>query len=293
MPQNNSPHDVFISYSRKNKDKVLPIKDEIERALGLRCWIDLSDIPCGSENFKRKVIPGIKETRIAFLFFLSAESQASEYAIKEIGFASKRANKRVILIRFNDDDMTDDFYFDFQNADIIDWRQPEQKEKLLKDLSRWMAESSVSNAAGGVVAEEPKMIKDRLTHLDKAKCPSSENSRSEGKRQRAKGKRLPRIDLECHYRLEALRRLFGGYLLAVKNGEREPIDIAIAVSNGRRRKVLRGIVPGGNSWEEFGDSTGLSDWCFKCGDHGTIKVVGYSRMLKFEIGEKGSVSCHE
>ena len=130
-------HDIFISYSRKNKDVVLPIKEEIERALGLRCWIDLSDIPCGSENFKRKVIPGIKQTRIAFLFFLSAESQASEYAIKEIGFASKRANKRVILIRFNDDNMTDDFYFDFQNADIIDWRQPEQKTKLLGNLRAW------------------------------------------------------------------------------------------------------------------------------------------------------------
>ena len=150
MPQNNSPHDVFISYSRKNKDIVLPIKEEIERTLGLRCWIDLSDIPCGSENFKRKVIPGIRETRIAFLFFLSAESQASEYAIKEIGFASKRANKRVILIRFNDDDMTDDFYFDFQNADIIDWRVPEQKGKLLRDLANWVSQCSVHCSSGAI-----------------------------------------------------------------------------------------------------------------------------------------------
>ena len=137
MPDNNSPHDIFISYSRKNKDMVLPIKEVIEQTLGLRCWIDLSDIPCGAENFKKKVIPGIRQTRIAFLFFLSAESQASEYAIKEIGFASKRANKRVVLVRINDDDMTDDFFFDFQNADIIDWRVPEQKEKLLRDLRAW------------------------------------------------------------------------------------------------------------------------------------------------------------
>ena len=145
MPENNSPHDIFISYSRKNKDIVLPIKEEIEHTLGLRCWIDLSDIPCGSENFKRKVIPGIKQTRIAFLFFLSAESQASEYAIKEIGFASKRANKRVVLIRFNDDTMTDDFYFDFQNADIIDWRQSEQKAKLLCDLRTWVDAANESH----------------------------------------------------------------------------------------------------------------------------------------------------
>ena len=133
---NNATHDIFISYSRKNKDIVLPIRDELER-LGFTCWIDLSDIPCGTDNFKKKVIPGIKQTRLAFLFFLSAESQASEYAIKEINFAQKRANKRVVLIRFNDDDLTDEFYFDYQNTDIIDWRVLEQREKLLHDLSDW------------------------------------------------------------------------------------------------------------------------------------------------------------
>ena len=142
MTDNNSSHDLFISYSRKNKDVVLPIKGEIERRLGLKCWIDLSNIPCGSENFKQKVIPGIKQTRVAFLFFLSAESQASEYAMKEINFAKKRAGKRVILIRFNDDEMTDEFAFDYQDADIIDWREEEQKQKFLHDISAWAGQGT-------------------------------------------------------------------------------------------------------------------------------------------------------
>ena len=132
-------YDVFISYSRKNKDVVLPIKKELER-LGFTCWIDLSDIPCGAESFKKKVISGIKQTRIALLFFLSAESQSSEYALREVNFAKKRAMKRVILIRFNDDQMTDDFYFDYQDADIIDWRIPEQKGKLLRNLKNWASQ---------------------------------------------------------------------------------------------------------------------------------------------------------
>ena len=37
MVKSDGPVDVFISYSRENKDAVLPIKDEIERTLGLRC----------------------------------------------------------------------------------------------------------------------------------------------------------------------------------------------------------------------------------------------------------------
>ena len=155
MPNSSSPHDLFISYSRKNKDAVLPIKDEIERTLGLTCWVDLSDIPCGAESFKKKVIPGIRQTRLAFLFFLSAESQASEYAMKEINFAKKRARKRVILIRFNDDEMNDEFFFDYQDADVIDWRVPEQKGKLLRDLKGWSAQSnqtieSISPRTGSV-----------------------------------------------------------------------------------------------------------------------------------------------
>ena len=149
MIDNNHPHDIFISYSRKNKDTVLPIKDELER-LGLACWIDLSDIPCGAESFKKKVISGIKQTHIAFLFFLSAESQDSEYALKEINFAKKIAKKRVILVRFNDDKMTDDFAFDYQDADIIDWRIPEQKGKLLRDLKNWASQPQPLN----VVSDE-------------------------------------------------------------------------------------------------------------------------------------------
>ena len=136
MNGDNNPHDIFISYSRKNKDAVLPIKDEIEQ-LGLTCWIDLSDIRCGADSFKKRVIPGIRQTRVAFLFFLSAESQSSEYAMKEINFAKKRAKKHVILVRFNDDEMTDEFFFDFQDTDIIDWRDSLQKTKLLRDMNFW------------------------------------------------------------------------------------------------------------------------------------------------------------
>ena len=99
--------------------------------------MDLHNIPSGSDDFVDNVIQGIEQTRVAFLFILSNESQSSEYAIKEIGFANKFANKRVILIRFNDDGMTKDFFFHYQNADIIDWRVPEQKAKLFRDLRAW------------------------------------------------------------------------------------------------------------------------------------------------------------
>ena len=140
-------HDIFISYSRRDKDAVISIRRELEK-LGFRCWMDLSGIPSGHGCFTAKIVPAIKETRVCFLFFLTDSSQASPWAMKEIGFAEKRTDKQVVIIRFNDDIMTDEFFFNFQLTDIIDWRQPEQKEKLLRDLRQWADEANRAEKAG-------------------------------------------------------------------------------------------------------------------------------------------------
>ena len=73
------PHDIFISYSRRDLAAVKPIKEELERA-GFSCWMDLSDIPSGEANYKKRIIPAIRASRVAFLFFLSTESQSSKYS---------------------------------------------------------------------------------------------------------------------------------------------------------------------------------------------------------------------
>lgn len=35
---------IFISYKRVDIDKVLKIKDQIESALGEKCWIDIDGV---------------------------------------------------------------------------------------------------------------------------------------------------------------------------------------------------------------------------------------------------------
>ena len=37
---------IFISYKRVDKDKVFKIKDQIEFALGEKCWINIDGIKC-------------------------------------------------------------------------------------------------------------------------------------------------------------------------------------------------------------------------------------------------------
>ena len=148
MNGDNHPHDIFISYSRKNKDAVLLIKGEIERTLGLKCWMDLEGIESGSREFTQDIIDAI-DTSTTFLFFLSTSSQESEWALKEIDYA-KSERKHVVLVKYNSDPMTKKFRFEFGRTDIIDWRVSEQKEKLVRDLKKWASQCSAHQSVGTI-----------------------------------------------------------------------------------------------------------------------------------------------
>ena len=139
---------IFISYSRNNLEEIKKCKEELE-AKGFNCWMDLDGIESGEQNFKKVIIPAITESK-AFLFFLTTESQKSDYAVKELNFAIKK-EKRAIIVRINDDLMTDLFLFDYSDRNIIDWRKSEQKQKLLNDLRTWVDEDRIyKNLSGNI-----------------------------------------------------------------------------------------------------------------------------------------------
>ena len=60
---------IFISYKRKDKERVFAIKNKIENATGEKCWIDLDGIE-SSEAFRKVIINAIKQCEI-FLFMYS------------------------------------------------------------------------------------------------------------------------------------------------------------------------------------------------------------------------------
>lgn len=126
--------EIFISYSRKDFDKVKAIKDELDSELGIKCWMDLNGIESG-EQYKTKIIDAINSHRI-FLFMLSPNSMASKFALKELAFA-KEKGKRVVLIYITPCQMTDTFAFEYYKYDRIDWSNPLQHDKLLRELRKW------------------------------------------------------------------------------------------------------------------------------------------------------------
>lgn len=159
--------DVFISYSRLNYDTVMEIKRQIDAATGTECWIDLKGIESGSEQFTDDIIEGINNCKV-FLFMLTKQSQESKWALRELTFAEKK-KKHVVLVNIDDAEMNDRFSFKYSLTDTIAWNNQLQRDKLFRDLYRWINTTSepitsVTQSATPLPLQE---LEKRLVKLDK------------------------------------------------------------------------------------------------------------------------------
>lgn len=135
----NQQKDIFISYCRRDIEKVKRFKKEIEAETQVQCWMDLEGIESGNPKFTKIIVRAINSCPI-FLFMLSGASQQSENALKELDFAydkCREEGKKVVIVYIEACKMNDEFKFDYQKADTIDWHNPLQKEKLIRDLKIW------------------------------------------------------------------------------------------------------------------------------------------------------------
>ena len=127
--------DVFISYSRKDLELVKDIKKEIDRLVGIDCWMDLDGIESG-EQFEDVIINAICKCD-TILFMMSANSMQSEWALDELDFA-KHEKKRIVLVSIDKSEMAGKFYFRYHKYDTITWNNQPQREKLIRNLKSWI-----------------------------------------------------------------------------------------------------------------------------------------------------------
>lgn len=92
--------DVFISYSRRDKEFVERLNQALE-AHGKDAWVDWQDIPASAE-WLREIQDGI-DSSDAFLFVLSPDSVASQVCAQELDHALER-RKRILPIVHRDVD---------------------------------------------------------------------------------------------------------------------------------------------------------------------------------------------
>ena len=92
------PQEVFISYSRKDKEFVRRLDEELKRR-NREAWVDWEGIPPG--DIWEKTIYGAIESTHTFIFVLTPDSIASEVCGKEIAHAAAN-NKRLVPIVHRD-----------------------------------------------------------------------------------------------------------------------------------------------------------------------------------------------
>lgn len=135
--------DIFISYSRHDKELVFPLVNRINQELGTHCWIDLKGIASG-EEFEEVIIKAIEESQIV-LFMLSDNSLQSKWTKREVYYAEGE-NKRIVPILINGENLRGWFKFHFGNVDFVDIRSEERVEKLIGNLADWLGLERKSNS---------------------------------------------------------------------------------------------------------------------------------------------------
>jgi len=138
----NPVHDerIFISYSRKDKDLVLSIVDHIQKAVGVKCWIDEKGIESG-EQFKDVIMAAIDKCEIV-IFMMSENSLKSSFAKKEVNYAD-HMKKRIVPVILDGDELRGWFVFDFAGADYIIASNPEHVAKLIRNLKSWLGTDNI------------------------------------------------------------------------------------------------------------------------------------------------------
>lgn len=128
-------NDVFISYSRKDTDIVLPVVRRLESE-GYFCWMDVNGIESG-DAFKRVLVKAIKNSKIV-LFFSSENSNNTEWTVKEINIAVA-TKKTIVPVRLDDAPYEDSILFDLSGLDYVPYQTDAIRtigiERLLRSVA--------------------------------------------------------------------------------------------------------------------------------------------------------------
>lgn len=129
-------HQVFISYSRRDMEKVEGIKNILEEN-GIPYWIDKEGIFSG-ENYKEVIVDAIDIAKVV-IFVSSANSNASINVIRELGYAVKQ-RKIIVPLIIDDASYAKSIRLDIADIDQIEFNNSElAKKKLLTSLAYAMS----------------------------------------------------------------------------------------------------------------------------------------------------------
>lgn len=127
----NNHYNIFISYSKADKEIVLPLVDKINEEAGTNCWIDDGSI-INEEDYEKKIKQAIDYAEIV-LFMLSDNSVKSAWNKRELEYADS-IGRQIIPVVIDGGGLRGWFESRFGNLRFIDINSDEQWQKLIKEI---------------------------------------------------------------------------------------------------------------------------------------------------------------
>jgi len=128
LPENkNMNHEVFISYSRKDKE-IADFVSEMLKENNIKYWIDKEGI-YSSYNYKELIVDAIEVSK-AVIFISSVNSNSSINVIREIGYAVNM-KKPILPLMLDDTPYAKSIRLDISDIDQIDFKNPVASSKKL------------------------------------------------------------------------------------------------------------------------------------------------------------------
>lgn len=143
------PEKVFVSYSRKDKKKVLPIVNQLQKDLGITFWIDQRGVQSGSK-FPKAIMNAINGAEIV-LVMLSSNSLESDWVEREVIYAAEQG-KRIVPIALGSNVMNGNWFsFQFPHINYVNPKDESQFDHLVEDMRGWLglAKPEQTESAGG------------------------------------------------------------------------------------------------------------------------------------------------
>lgn len=139
-----SVHRIFISYSRFDREKVMKMVRLIEQETGMKCWVDMTGIESGGQ-IEDTIVKALDQAEV-LLFMMSDQSLASPWTKREVLYAESEG-KRIVPVSLDGKPLRDWVKFHFGQHYYIDATSKEQVDKLLSNLTTWLADPSGSGSA--------------------------------------------------------------------------------------------------------------------------------------------------
>lgn len=126
-------HDVFISYSKKDKNVADAICHYLEESK-IKCWIAPRDVRAGAD-YGSEIVHSIRKSKVFILVF-SGHTNKSQHVSNEVNIAFESTNL-IMPYRIEDVGLNDTMTYYLNNKHWIDsFPDPKSKFALLKDQIR-------------------------------------------------------------------------------------------------------------------------------------------------------------